>query len=270
MAAAAIGRSTCETGFATKHLTLLRGGPAAACHPEHSHPEAQVSVRFGPKGKGKGRDPVELNLYASHQSHSVRWNKGWHVVVWRVSHVLLEQAADELGVRGRIEVIPIDCGRDELLEAMGRSLLGDFPSVGDGGPMFVGSMAAFLAGYLVRRHCDVRAPHARLGRLTEPEMGRLNAFIDERMETGFDVVELARWAGLPPQPFAERLRLTTGLAPWGYVQRYRISMACRLLKDGRISLAEIANRLGFASQSHFTNAFRSRMQMTPGAYRKLL
>lgn len=262
---------TGETRFGYKHLELSRGGPAAAYLPEHSHAEAQLSVRFGP-GKSEGSPaPVEVNLYAPHQNHAAAWGNGWNVIVWRFSNLLLEQAADELSLRGRFEIIPVIAGRDGLFEAMGGALLGDFaPAVSGDGGLYLESMAAVLAGYILRRHCARRAYRIPANLLTGAQMRRVHAFIKERLECGFDVVELAHSAGLPPLLFAQRLRSTTGLAPWAYVQRYRTSMACRLLSNEGLSLAEVAHRLGFASQSHFTNAFRAQMRTTPGAYRKLL
>jgi AraC family transcriptional regulator len=261
---------THDTHFGYKHLELSRGGPAAAYLPEHSHPEAQISVRFGPESSGGRPAPVEVNLYAPHQNHAASWGDGWNVVVWRFSNLLLEEASDELSLRGRFEIVPVTCGRDAVFEAIGRTLLEDFAPARCGGGLYFESMATFLAGYILRRHCDARVHRIPANQLTAAQMRRLHAFIHERMEHGFDIMELARSAGLPMQLFAYRLRLTTGLPPWAYVQRYRISMACQLLKNESVSLAEVAHRLGFSSQSHFTNAFRAQMRNSPGAYRKLL
>lgn len=264
-----IWNPTPETRVTTRDLAILRGGPAAACLPEHSHPELQVSVRFGPGNDADREGPVEVNLYAPRQGHVSEWNAGWRVIVWHLSGRLLEQAADELGSRGRFDVIPMSSGRDEMLEAAARMLAREFPPAPVSDSLYFESMAGFLAGYLLRRHCDVRVRSVSAHRLAEGEMRRLHRFIHERIETGFDVSSLAVWMGMNAQEFSERLRLTTGLAPWAYVQRYRIAMACELLKKDRLSLAEVAQQLGFANQSHFTNAFRARMRMTPGAYRKL-
>jgi AraC family transcriptional regulator len=44
-------------------------------------------------------------------------------------------------------------------------------------------------------------------------------------------------------------------------------MATRLLDEGRLSVAEIANTCGFATQSHMTTVFRRLLGVTPKAYR---
>ncbi|KAA6459225.1 helix-turn-helix transcriptional regulator [Acidobacteria bacterium AB60] len=260
---------TRETRIRTRRLELMRGGPVAAHLPEHSHAELQVSIRFLAPVVAKA-DPVEINIYAPHQSHSAGWGPGSRVVVFLLSQALLEETAEELSLRGRFEVLPLSRGRDALLESVGETLLPEFSTVRERGALYLDAVATFLAGYVLRKHSRERARPISSSRLSAAQMRRLHTFIDERMESGFDVLQLAGCAGLGPQEFAQRLRTTTGMAPWTYVQRYRITAACRLLKDRQLSLAEITHRLGFSSQSHFTNAFRSRMRTTPGLYRKLL
>jgi AraC-like DNA-binding protein len=43
--------------------------------------------------------------------------------------------------------------------------------------------------------------------------------------------------------------------------------ACQLLVSSNLALAQVADRCGFADQSHFTRDFRSLTGMTPRAYR---
>src|SRR5262249_12785880 len=68
--------------------------------------------------------------------------------------------------------------------------------------------------------------------------------------------------------YAESLANSMGLAPHQYVLEQRIDRAKTLLSETALSLTEIAYRLGFASQSHFTAVFRRLTSTTPEAYRK--
>jgi AraC-like DNA-binding protein len=52
-----------------------------------------------------------------------------------------------------------------------------------------------------------------------------------------------------------------------YLRRLRMQTACQLLVTSRLALAQVADRCGFADQSHFTRDFRSLTGMTPRAYR---
>ena len=56
-----------------------------------------------------------------------------------------------------------------------------------------------------------------------------------------------------------------------YVQGQRVELAQEILRDPQrqgLSIAEVAARCGFASQSHFGRVFRERVGMTPLQWRK--
>ncbi|MGH7907999.1 MAG: helix-turn-helix transcriptional regulator [Candidatus Binataceae bacterium] len=54
-----------------------------------------------------------------------------------------------------------------------------------------------------------------------------------------------------------------GVAPHRYVLRQRIARAKRMLIEGKRSIAEISNELGFFDQSHFCSVFRKITGTTP-------
>ena len=65
--------------------------------------------------------------------------------------------------------------------------------------------------------------------------------------------------------FAKRFRETVGVSPHAYVLHRRVRRAGQMLRRDRSSLAEIAAACGFASQAHFTTAFRRDVGITPGS-----
>jgi AraC-like DNA-binding protein len=68
--------------------------------------------------------------------------------------------------------------------------------------------------------------------------------------------EMARTAGMSARAFERSFQREYGLPPQQYLKRLRIQTACRLLVDTRESIAAIAQRCGFADQSHLTREFR--------------
>lgn len=55
-----------------------------------------------------------------------------------------------------------------------------------------------------------------------------------------------------------------------FIRRSKIEEACRQIRQGDKSIAQIAYALGFSSQSHFTHVFRSMTGLTPLKYRESL
>lgn len=80
--------------------------------------------------------------------------------------------------------------------------------------------------------------------------------------------EMAKAAGMSARAFERSFQREYGLPPQQYLKRLRIQTACRLLVDTRESIAVIAQRCGFADQSHLTREFRRVTKATPGAYRE--
>jgi AraC family transcriptional regulator len=79
--------------------------------------------------------------------------------------------------------------------------------------------------------------------------------------------ELAAHAGLTPSHFCRVFKKATGASPHQYVMRVRLERAKQLLIQTDLGLGELADSLGFASQSHFTRLFRQAVGRTPSAFR---
>jgi AraC family transcriptional regulator len=93
-------------------------------------------------------------------------------------------------------------------------------------------------------------------------------FINDSLDRNITLAEIGSKVEMSPFHFARLFKQSTGLAPHRYVLERRIDRAKTLLLDTSLPLAEIAYRLGFASQSHFTALFRRFTSTTPRAYRK--
>lgn len=97
---------------------------------------------------------------------------------------------------------------------------------------------------------------------------RVLDYIEAHLGEDLSIEALAREAASSPHHFARSFAASMGVTPHRYVQARRLDRAGVLLKGTTMPIAEIALALGFASQSHFTQAFRVRYGVTPAAARK--
>jgi AraC-like DNA-binding protein len=79
--------------------------------------------------------------------------------------------------------------------------------------------------------------------------------------------EIAAVAGLSPFHFQRLFTSAYGRTPRRFLLDLRIEAAKAMLLDGR-PLAEVAAALAFAHASHFVNAFRAEVGITPARWRR--
>ncbi|GGM39973.1 AraC family transcriptional regulator [Promicromonospora citrea] len=85
---------------------------------------------------------------------------------------------------------------------------------------------------------------------------------------GWGLAELAAAVGMSRSHFAHRFRAVAGEPPLTYLARWRIRLARRALRDTTTTVAALATRLGYASESSFSHAFTRAVGVSPSRYRR--
>jgi AraC-like DNA-binding protein len=78
--------------------------------------------------------------------------------------------------------------------------------------------------------------------------------------------DLAKAAGMSRSAFFDTFARTVGVAPLEYVLTWRMAVARDLLRRGGLSVDEVAERVGYASGSTFSTAFRRQTGVAPGRF----
>lgn len=126
-----------------------------------------------------------------------------------------------------------------------------------------------LAGLTALRDLKAAMPPPR-GPLALPgdRLRRVTDYVQAMMEDEITLQDLAAVAGYSPWHFARAFRAATGMPPYAYVTQCRLERARALLQNARSGVAEVALACGFASQSHFTTAFRHAFGVPPAQWRR--
>ena len=111
------------------------------------------------------------------------------------------------------------------------------------------------------------ANHAWLSAVGDPSVMRALAAMHERPGDPWTVRSLAKIAGLSRSAFVARFRRIVGDAPMHHLLRTRMQRAAGALIEGRRALPEIAESIGYDSESAFHRAFRRIYGVTPGDWR---
>lgn len=106
-----------------------------------------------------------------------------------------------------------------------------------------------------------------IDQMAEIPLGSVVATMIRKIGRKVTSAELAKAAGTSVRGLERAFDRDYGLSPQQYLRRLRMQTACQLLVSSRLALAQVADRCGFADQSHFTRDFRSLTGMTPRTYR---
>ena len=95
------------------------------------------------------------------------------------------------------------------------------------------------------------------------------SYIERNFQRNVSIEEIADASGLNRSYFSRLFKETFGQPPQQFLIQYRLTKAAELLKNTRISVAEVGRSVGYDNQLHFSRAFRSVFGVPPSEYRNL-
>lgn len=154
---------------------------------------------------------------------------------------------------------------DPLVHAIGQAILSELQTGGLLGALYLESLFRTLTIHLLRNHAVFRQQPSRAsGKLPKEALRRIRDYVHEHLDSEITLEALAALVHLSPYHFARKFKEATGLPPYQYVLQYRVEQAQTLLTAGKHSISEVAQAVGFASQSHLTRHIKHAFGVTPG------
>jgi AraC family transcriptional regulator len=169
----------------------------------------------------------------------------------------------------RLTVPPLDGLDLPHLRAAMAAVDAELTSGGAGGRLAAESLANVLAVHLLRHLSAPRRPERRRdGTLPRARLCAIVEYIEEHLDAGLPLEQLAAASHLSVYHFARQFKAATGLPPHQYVILRRVERAKQLLQARTdLSLAEVAAHAGFSDQSQFSQHFKRIVGVTPGQFR---
>lgn len=139
---------------------------------------------------------------------------------------------------------------------------------GPGSDLVLGRLTSALVVMALRHSLDQVDAAGWLKGLRDPGIARALAAIHADFARPWTVDSLAQEAGQSRAVFAARFRAMVGEAPVKYLHARRMREAAARLRQGKASLAQIAETIGYGSEAALSSAFRRHFGMSPGRYRR--
>ena len=98
----------------------------------------------------------------------------------------------------------------------------------------------------------------------EALMERIMKSVNANMSNpSYTVDTMAEDVGISRAQLHRKMKEMTGIATGKFLRNLRMEQAARLLREGKINVAQIADRVGYADQAHFSTAFKSHFGQSP-------
>ena len=99
-------------------------------------------------------------------------------------------------------------------------------------------------------------------------MQKLFAIIEQHLSNpDLSVEVLCREIGMGRANFYRKLKAVAGLSPMDLIRDKRLEIAAKMLRETRLTVSEIATRVGFNSQAYFATCFKAMFGMSPTEYK---
>lgn len=165
--------------------------------------------------------------------------------------------------------VRMDSARADAIQGTLQLLAMETLEPGMGSSLVVGRLADVLLVQAVRAHLE-QVPDASSGwvaALADARLGEALRAMHADMAQPWTVEALAAKARLSRSAFAARFRERVGRSPLEYLTRWRMVKAGQMLRRERLSLGQVAAKVGYESEAAFSKAFKREMGSAPGAWR---
>jgi AraC-like DNA-binding protein len=170
----------------------------------------------------------------------------------------------------RVLHVPKAAAGDGLLEHFIKLALAESNALRSGGACVLARLSELLFVEIVRRYIATLPAESTswLAGLRDPNIGRVLGKIHDKPAHAWSLEELAREGGLSRSVLAERFAHFVGVPPMQYLMQWRMQLAASLLTNTGLSLAEIAERVGYGSETALSRAYKRTVGMAPADWRR--
>ena len=99
--------------------------------------------------------------------------------------------------------------------------------------------------------------------LMERVMRSINANMSD---PEYNIDTLAGDVGLSRSQLHRKMKEITGISSGKFLRNLRMEQAARLLREGKVNVSQVADKVGYYDQAHFSTAFKTHFGMSPSEY----
>lgn len=138
-----------------------------------------------------------------------------------------------------------------------------------GAQLAAAQLTQLLFLHVLRGHMNSSnlAPAGWLRALNDARIGPALRLLHSQPGHAWSLAELASACAMSRTTFALQFRTVAGVAPLTYLAQLRMRLAQKMLQDQAATVSSVAQKLGYGSESAFSNAFKRHSGSSPSAFR---
>jgi AraC family transcriptional regulator len=193
------------------------------------------------------------------------WDTDAEFLLLRLEPKLFASAVYESVKTNRIQIVPQLKICDPLIQQIGLALKAELELDGLSDRLYAESMTNALAVHVLRYYSDrIQEIGTFSGRLPNYKLHQAIDYIQAHLGEDLSLKAIATEVGISQYHFARLFKKSTGYSFYQYVIKSRIERAQELMmQQEQQSIANIALKVGFASQSQFGRHFKRLTGVTP-------
>jgi AraC family transcriptional regulator len=234
-----------------------------------AHLDGPARTRFWCDGTAKAGEcvPGDLCMFPATLPFSIRRDRQGRIVAAFLNPRIVEEIATDDRLPGPRELRPMFRARNPLLNELILALAEEVRTDNPSGPLYAETLGTAVVAQFLRTQLRVPRERRSQGGLGSTTLRRLFDYVEDHLADQIRLHDLAAIAGMSTFQLVRRFKDATGLPPHQYVTRRKIERAKQLLSEPDSSVLEVSLACGFASPSHFAQAFRVVTGVTPRSYR---
>lgn len=192
------------------------------------------------------------------------WDSDAEFLLLRLEPKLFASAGYESVDINCVQIVPQLKLHDPLIQQIGLALKAELELDGLSDRLYAESMANALGVHLLRYYSNYRREiRSYSGGLASHKLQQAIDYIQAHLAEDISLEAIAAELGMSLYHFARLFKQSTGYSPYQYVIKHRIERAQELMVQQSQSVASIALKVGFASQSQFGRHFKRLTGVTP-------
>ncbi|QHJ70914.1 helix-turn-helix transcriptional regulator [Planococcus halotolerans] len=142
---------------------------------------------------------------------------------------------------------------------------GKLPEAG----IFSEAYLSLLIGKLVRKLYHNRIETKKRSSSAEEAILVVKQLIEEKYQESWTLESLGERVFLSSSHLCRQFKRKVGWTPGQYLIRCRMEAAKKILTHSNATMGEIADQVGYKSETHFHQVFKKHTKITPGHYREI-